>query len=186
MLNGHYSPGPFTIQPSICFFRPFRVISKAIMHTSKCFSAVVMIALMTGAAAAAEFSSVEERMSQQEFHAAGLDKLSPEELKNLDEWLRTHQAATTKLVGPSGAPVFYTNKEEKVAVESRIAGKFRGWYGKSTFTLENGQEWTQAESGQINVGPYDHPKVKIKPMLVGAWLMYVEPCGCSVRVERAK
>jgi hypothetical protein len=156
------------------------------MHTLKRFTAIAAIVLMTGAAAAAEFSSLEERMSQQEFHAAGLDKLSPDELKNLDQWLQGHQTVTTKLVTPSGAPAFYTNKEEKVPVESRIAGKFRGWYGKSAFTLENGQEWTQAESGQNTVGPYDHPKVRIKPMMVGAWLMYVEPCGCSLRVERTK
>src|SRR4051794_19620783 len=128
IIKVHRLTGPFNMRPSICFFRPFPVNSKAIMHTLKRFSAVVLIALMAGGVAAAEFSSVEERMSQQEFHAAGLDKLSPEELKNLDEWLRTHQTATTKLVSPSGAPVFYTNKEEKVAVESRIAGTFRGWY----------------------------------------------------------
>jgi hypothetical protein len=156
------------------------------MPTLKRFTTVVAIILMTGAASAAEFSSLEERMSQQEFRAAGLDKLSPDELRNLDEWLHAHQTVTTKLVTPSGTPAFYTNKEEKLPVESSIAGKFRGWYGKSTFTLENGQEWTQAESGQISVGPYDHPKVRIKPMMVGAWLMYVEPCGCSVRVERTK
>ncbi|GAH42277.1 unnamed protein product, partial [marine sediment metagenome] len=58
--------------------------------------------------------------------------------------------------------------------------------GKTIFRLENGQEWTQAESGQFSNGKYDHPKVKIKPMLLGSWLMYVEPCGCSVRVERTK
>jgi hypothetical protein len=157
------------------------------MYTLKRLSTVVLITLAAaGVAGAAEFSSLEERMSQQEFHAAGLDKLSPEELKNLDDWLRAHQTTTTKLVSPSGAPVFYANKDEKVPVESRIAGTFRGWYGKSTFTLENGQEWTQAESGQMQSGPYDHPKVKIKPMMVGAWLMYVEPCGCSLRVERTK
>ena len=156
------------------------------MHTLKRSLTFVLIGLMTGGAAAAEFSSLEERMNQQEFHAAGLDKLSADELKNLDEWLHTHQTVTTKLVTPSGAPAFYTNKEEKTAFESSIAGTFRGWYGKSTFTLDNGQEWTQAESGQMQAGPYNHPKVRIKPMMVGAWLMYVEPCGCSVRVERTK
>jgi len=38
-------------------------------------------AFAIGRANAAGFSSVEERMSQSEFHAAGLDKLSPDELK---------------------------------------------------------------------------------------------------------
>ena len=183
VLNVHYSH----LSVRLLFLPICGRLRSRIMHTLKRLSTVVLITLgVAGVAAAAEFSSLEERMNQQEFHAAGLDKLSPEELKNLDEWLRTHQTVTTKLVTPSGAPAFYTNKEEKVAFESHIAGTFRGWYGKSTFTLENGQEWTQAESGQMQAGPYDHPKVKIKPMFVGAWLMYVEPCGCSLRVERTK
>ncbi|MEP6482980.1 MAG: hypothetical protein ABJB01_00935 [Rudaea sp.] len=139
-----------------------------------------------GAASAAGFSSLEERMSQSEFHAAGLDKLSPDELKNLDDWLRAHAEATTTYVTPSGAPVFYPKEAAREPVESRIDGKFSGWYGHNVFKLENGQEWTQAESGSSAFNTMDHPEVRIKPMLVGAWLMYVKPCGCSVRVERTK
>ena len=141
---------------------------------------------IAGAASAAGFSSLEERMSQSEFHAAGLDKLSPDELKALDDWLRTHATGATTYVTPTGAPVFYPKSSDREVIETHIDGKFTGWYGNSTFKLENGQEWTQAESGAFNGGKYDHPKVKIKPMLLGAWLMYVEPCGCSVRVNRTK
>jgi hypothetical protein len=146
----------------------------------------IAVCLFVAAASAVE-PTLEERMSKSDFHAAGLDKLSPEELKSLNDWLQGHQATTTitKLVSPSGKPVFYAN-ENREAIESRIDGKFTGWYGKTVFKLENGQEWTQAESGQTSPGKYDHPKVKIKPMLLGSWLMYVEPCGCDVRVERTK
>ncbi|MEO8801879.1 MAG: hypothetical protein ABI304_03400 [Rudaea sp.] len=126
-------------------------------------------------------------MSQSEFHAAGLDKLSPDELKTLDAWLRTHLAtAATQYVTPGGSPVFYPKESEREVIESRIDGKFGGWYGKSVFTMENGQQWTQAESGSRQMGPYDHPKVKIKPMMFDSWLMYIEKCGCSVRVQRTK
>lgn len=150
------------------------------------FIAVAALVVAGAAAAAAGFSSLEERMSQSEFHAAGLDKLSPDELKALDDWLRAHYGSTTTYVTPSGAPVFYPKESSREPVESKIAGTFTGWYGHSVFTLENGQEWTQAESGTMTTGNYDHPKVKIKPMLVGSWLMYVEACGCSVRVDRTK
>jgi hypothetical protein len=139
-----------------------------------------------GTASAAEFSSVEERMSQEQFHAAGLDKLSPQELKSLNDWLRGHETVTTKVVTPSGQPVFYPKDSERTVVESRIDGAFVGWFGHSVFKLENGQEWTQAESGSFQSGKYDHPKVRVKPMLVGGWLMYVEPCGCDLRVNRTK
>jgi hypothetical protein len=139
-----------------------------------------------GTASAAEFSTLEERMSQGQFHAAGLDKLSPEELKTLNDWLRGHETVTTKVVTQSGQPLFYPKASEREVVESRIDGSFSGWLGHSVFRLENGQEWTQAESGTFSNGKYDHPKVRVKPMLMGNWLMYVEPCGCSLRVERTK
>jgi hypothetical protein len=149
-------------------------------------TATALALLLIGAASAAEFSSVEERMSREQFHAAGLDKLSAEELKTLNDWLRGHETVITKVVTQSGQPQFYPKEVERVAVESRIDGTFSGWLGHSVFRLENGQEWTQAESGSFSNGKYDHPKVKVKPMLMGNWLMYVEPCGCSLRVERTK
>ena len=90
-------------------------------------------------ASAAGFSSLEERMSQSEFHAAGLDKLSPTELNALNEWLRTHNAATTTLVTPSGQPVFYASEADREVVQDRIDGSFSGWRGHSVFKLENGQ-----------------------------------------------
>jgi hypothetical protein len=150
------------------------------------FTATALALLLMGAASAAEFSTLEERMSQAQFHAAGLDKLSPEELKTLNDWLRGHETVTTKVVTQSGQPLFYPKASEREVVESRIDGTFSGWLGHSVFRLENGQEWTQAESGTFSNGKYDHPKVKVKPMLMGNWLMYVEPCGCSLRVERTK
>ena len=157
------------------------------MRKNKAYLFLAIVALViAGFASAANFSSLEERMSQAEFHATGLDKLSPDELKALNDWLNTHIATKTTYVTQTGAPVFYPKSSDREVVESRIDGKFSGWYGKNVFKLENGQEWTQAESGTMTTGNYDHPKVKIKPMLVGSWLMYVEACGCSVRVDRTK
>jgi hypothetical protein len=146
------------------------------------------LSLLAVAAIAAETPSLEERMSRDEFHAAGLDKLSPAELKSLNDWLAGHESVKTvkEFVSPTGKPVFYPEESKRQVVESRITGTFHGWYGKTVFQLDNGQEWTQAESGQMSNGKYENPKVKIKPMLLGSWLMYVEGCGCSVRVERTK
>jgi hypothetical protein len=147
-----------------------------------------VLALLAGTALATGFSSLEERMSQSEFRAAGLDKLSPDELKSLDDWLRTHNAVVTTVVTttPSGEPVFYPRDSDREAVQSRIDGIFTGWRGHTVFKLENGQEWTQQESGSFDNGKYDHPAVKIKPMILGSWLLSVESCGCSVRVTRTK
>lgn len=146
------------------------------------------LSFLAVAAFAAETPTLEERMSKAEFHAAGLDKLSPAELQSLNNWLGGHEAVKTvkEFVTPTGKPVFYPEESARQIIESRLVGTFHGWYGKTVFTLENGQEWTQAESGQMSNGKYESPKVKIKPMLLGSWLMYVEGCGCSVRVERTK
>jgi hypothetical protein len=151
------------------------------------FAIALAFALLTGIAAAQTTTTLEERMSKSDFHTTGLDKLSPAELKALNDWLAGHQPTTvvTKVVTETGKPAFYVDQDRQ-PVETRIDGKFSGWYGKTIFRLENGQEWTQTESGSFSNGKYDHPKVRIKPMMLGSWLMYIEPCGCSVRVERTK
>lgn len=152
----------------------------------KCIVVTLAAAVMAVTASAAGFSSLEERMSQSEFHAAGLDKLSPEELKALDDWLRAHYSTTTTYVTPSGSPVFYPQESAREVIETHIVGHFTGWYGNSVFTLDNGQEWKQAESGSRACGSVDNPKIKIKPMLMGSWLAYIESCSDSVRVTRVK
>jgi hypothetical protein len=125
-------------------------------------------------------------MSQADFQAAGLDKLSPDELARLNAWLATHGGATVQYVSPSGAPVFYPDEGARDTIESSIAGDFVGWRGHTVFTLENGQQWQQAESGTRDTGTIASPNVKIKPMILGSWLMYVDGCNCSVRVKRVK
>lgn len=148
----------------------------------------ILILLVATAAAGAQTPppTLEERMSQAEFHAAGLDKLSPDELAQLNAWLGAHGGATTKYVTAGGTPVFYPDNVEKEAITAHLVGTFDGWRGRSVFTLDNGQQWQQAESGSFSFNSIMDAKVKIKPMLLGSWLMYVEKCGCSVRVDRIK
>jgi hypothetical protein len=156
------------------------------MYKSIVVTIVTLLAFAATAAGAAGFSSLEERMSQSEFHSTGLDKLSPGELKALDDWLRAHSVTTTTYVTPGGQPVFYPKETPREVIESRIEGRFTGWYGSSVFKLENGQEWKQAESGSGSCGTVDNPKIKINPTLLGNWLAYIESCRDSVRVERTK
>ncbi len=125
-------------------------------------------------------------MSQAEFHAAGLEKLSPQELQQLNGWIDSHGGSTVKYVSASGAPVFYPDASEKKVIEQHIVGTFTGWRGKTVWTLDNGQQWKQAEGGLLDAGKIQDPAVKIKPMILGSWLMYVDGCGCSIHVERIK
>lgn len=168
--------GAFHI-PGTAAIKPMRPISNL---------ALILLAATGVVAAQTQSPTLEERMSQAEFRATGLDKLSPEELQQLNAWLQAHGGGQTKYVSAGGRPVFYPDMTERTAVESRISGTFTGWRGKSVFKLDNGQEWQQAESGMFSAGSMNNPAVKIKPMLLGSWLMIVDGCGCSVRVERVK
>lgn len=149
--------------------------------------AIALVFCITGFAGAETFSSLEERMSQSEFHAAGLDKLSPDELNELNAWLRSHYGTQVTYVSPSGKPVFYPQESSRETVDAHIVGQFTGWYGQTVFTLDNGQQWQQAESASYQCGKFENPKVTIKPTLMGSWLMYVDPCRSqSLRVTRIK
>lgn len=125
-------------------------------------------------------------MSKEDFHAAELDKLSPDALRRLNDWLAARPTTVKEVVSPSGKPVFYSESAKREKIESRIVGPFSGWSGNTAFRLDNGQEWVQAESGRRGVHRIDHPKVKIEPMMLGSWLMTIQGCGCELRVERVK
>jgi hypothetical protein len=147
---------------------------------------LILLAAATLAGAQTPAPTLEERMSQSEFHAAGLDKLSPQELQQLNGWIDSHGGSTVKYVSASGTPVFYPKSSERETIDAHIDGLFTGWRGKTVFTLDNGQQWKQSEGGVIDAGKMQSPKVKIKPMLMGNWLMYVDGCGCNIHVERIK
>ena len=130
--------------------------------------------------------TLEERMSQKDFQASGLNKLSRAELAHLNAWL----GARPIVAGASGAiasePVFYPKDSTRETFSAHIVGKFQGWRGKTRFTLDNDQVWEQAESGRLGDIELTDPSVRIKPMLLGSWLMYVDGCGCSLRVKRVE
>src|SRR5579859_3979061 len=72
----------------------------------------VALVVPTLSHAAEQYVPLQQRMSPEEFKAAGLDKLSPDELKNLDGWLSGHGKVVTKMVDQSGNPVFYPSSEK--------------------------------------------------------------------------
>ena len=155
------------------------------MHTRILLPAVLCLLLTAPSVFAQQFSSLEERMSESDFKAAGLDKLSPDELKYLDQWLQSHQQV--KMVGSNGKPVFYADSD-RAEFETHLVGSFSGWNDRTNniFTLSNGQVWRMAESGAESCPSVLNPKVTIKPMILGSWLMYIQGCNDSVRVERVK
>lgn len=133
---------------------------------------------------AQQANGLQQRMSDAEFKAAGLDKLSPQELANLDSWLSANGKVTTKVVDASGKPVFYADKAKRNKINAHIMGHFEGWHGQDQFTLDNGQVWKQASSDAPSCTSSNNPVVKVKPSLMGSWLMYVDGCNGDMHVER--
>src|SRR6184192_4334696 len=95
---------------------------------------------------------IKQAMSPEEFHKAGLDKLSDEELRNLDRWLAGDREKTAKKVAAR------TSRTKMDLVVSRVAGSFPGLTGRSIIQLEDGTVWRQANKyDHFKGSPVDHP-----------------------------
>ncbi len=145
----------------------------------------LLASLAAGTVLAQSFSTVEERMTAAEFKAAGLDKLSEQELAALNAWMAKElgkaapaPAADTRglVMRDSGGPIVST-----------IPGEFRGWGGKGQrFTLANGQVWEVVDVASRLVVTLENPTVSISPGALGAWYMKVEGYNARVGVRRIK
>lgn len=158
-----------------------------------------------------------------DFSAAGLGKLSAEEIARLDALVREFRSgalerarreaaaaevraaqaeakatATAKAAAarekpgePAGTNLLSRAKVllmpgteiEYATVESRIVGEFRGWEGRTVFSLENGQRW-QAAGSDTYVLPRAlmNPAVKITPGALGSFWLTVEGVKSRVKV----
>lgn len=131
-------------------------------------------------------NGLQQRMSSAEFQAAGLDKLSPQELQNLDQWLSTHAMVTTKVVDSSGKPVFYAGDKTHSTVDTQIVGQFNGWSKGQSFTMANNQQWVVTDPEAHSCNRSDHTEVKISHSFMNFWMMYVPTCYARVHVKRVR
>jgi hypothetical protein len=156
--------------------RLYLLLPLTLILTAGCFAAY----------AQAESQSLQQRMGPAEFKAAGLDKLSPQELQHLDDWLQTHKKVTTKVVDTSGKPVFYAGDKKRSKITTTIVGQFDGWSKGYEFKLANGQLWTSIDPEPHSCSKTENAEVQIKPSLLGTWMMYVPSCYANVHVRRAR
>jgi len=129
--------------------------------------------------------SIQKLMSPEEFKAAGLDKLSHEELEKLNAWLQGYREATEK--------VTEKKTEKRVAasqsffhhepIVSRVDGSFAGLKGHTLIKLEDGTVWKQANlDDKAGPSPIDHPGAAVvwaglgyKMRIQGVAEFYVNP-----------
>jgi hypothetical protein len=150
---------------------------------------VIVLGPMSLALAQQGFSTIEERMTGKEFTEAGLDKLSPEELETLNQWLRSHSVATLDNVNQEYSDTRGFETQAMAALDdgdivSPIKGQFRGWTGDTVFELENGMIWQQAEGGTFNIPPTTDAVAVIDKGVFNAWRLKVDGYNKTVRVKR--
>ena len=88
----------------------------------------------------------------------------------------TSLLAKARVLLTPGTQIDYTT------VESRIVGEFRGWAGRTIFTLENGQRWQSAGEGSYYSPLVLSPAVKIAPGVLGTFWLTVEGVKSRVKV----
>src|SRR5437764_10803592 len=92
---------------------------RILLYTSLC----AFVLLVCPGLHAQDNESIKQAMSPEEFHKAGLDKLSDEELRNLDRWLHGDREKTAKKAAAT------TAKSKMDVIVSRVNGYFGGFVG---------------------------------------------------------
>ncbi|MCX7032622.1 MAG: hypothetical protein NT046_01410 [Arenimonas sp.] len=149
--------------------------------------ALVVFTLVGGNAIAQSFSTLEERMTYAEFKAAGLEKLTPEELAALNAWLAGKTASTVAAKPAQDMRGFEGRGGDSSDLVSTIPGPFRGWKGAGDrFTLANGQVWeVTSGTSRFSVSMQD-PKITIEKGLLNSWFLRVEGYNARAGVRRIK
>jgi hypothetical protein len=131
---------------------------------------------------------LQDSMTAEQFKAAGLDKLSPEELKNLNASLRGERRAAETRAAEKATAVA-TEKAVKSArarvdeLEGSLQGPFNGLTGRTIITLEDGTVWKQANSeDHFRAAVPEHTGVLVsrgsfgwKMQIKGSRSFYVDP-----------
>ena len=170
---------------------------KAAMKSLRIPFALILLALASAAWAqqtSPQSANVEQQMSADEFKAAGLDKLSTQELAALNAWLqRTVAQETAKVVETAKEEGRKEVKEKNRGffdfgsaepIESTIVGEFNGLSNGRRYTLANGQVWEQIEPASLAGVRRTNPKVKITPGVLNSWFMKIENYNTMAKVRR--
>ena len=140
---------------------------------------------------------IEQRMTPEEFAAAGLARLTPDELADLNAWLRSTLQVETERAAAVAAEAaaeqvkddnrgfFHFGSDQPVV--AHLQGAFSGFARNRQYTLDNGQVWKQLDSARLEGVKLDAPQVTISPGVFGnVWYLQVEGYNKRAKVERIK
>jgi hypothetical protein len=128
--------------------------------------------------------NIQEMMTPEEFKAAGLNKLSPEELQKLDAWLQGYRQVTEQTAEKKATARAAKVEHAKMdLLVSRVDGTFSGLTGRTMIRLEDGTVWKQANADdRYRPKVTDHPAAAVihgvfgyKMRIEGTQEFYVDP-----------
>src|SRR5438552_4553309 len=115
-------------------------------------------------------ASIQQMMTPEEFKAAGLDKLSSEELQKLDAWLQGYRQTTEKKAGEIAEKKASerTAKTKLDMLVSRVDGPLEGLKGRTLIKLQDGTAWRQANAeDRFRPTVTDHPGAVVSHTIFG-------------------
>ena len=128
--------------------------------------------------------SIQQMMTPEEFKAAGLSKLSPDELQKLDAWLQGYRQVTEQTAEKKATAKASAESHAKLdLLVSRVDGTFNGLTGRTLIRLEDGTVWKQANADdRYRPKVTDHPAAAVihgvfgyKMRIEGTQEFYVDP-----------
>jgi hypothetical protein len=143
---------------------------------------VILVCVRPAVAAPQEMTgNIKEMMSPEEFRAAGLNKLSPDELQKLDAWLQGYRQITEQKAEKKATARASRTKMDLIV--SRVDGQFNGLTGRTIIRLEDGTVWKQANADDRHRARVtDHPAAAVihgvfgyKMQIEGTQEFYVDP-----------
>lgn len=168
-------------------------------------SVLIAAALAAAVPAFAQQTRIEDRLTDAEFRAAGLEKLSEAELARLNALLARGASPTAPAnAAPDVEARIAQAREEgrrEAAVaadrgvrpaesrepfESTIPGAFTGFARGREYTLANGQVWKQTDNASIAGARGQDVGVRVRPGLLSAWWLQVDGYNAQAKVERVR
>jgi cell pole-organizing protein PopZ len=163
----------------------------------------LMLALCCAAAANAFAAGFVESLSPEERTKLGLENLTAEQRRALDAAVDRYREGGEQKAAVAAVEEYKRKEEPRVVaqavqkqkaaaaaasverIQSKIKGKFRGWFGGTIFELENGQIWKQTSSETYAATVVDSPEVEISKSNYGYFRLRLQD-GAWVNVKRIK
>jgi len=160
------------------------------------FKSVLLITLLALAPlvafAAQPYVDIEKRLSPEQMHATGLDKLSAEELAALNEVLHQDTEATAMAAAKTPAPLLegdpgrggWNMGLDEKPIKTKVIGTVTGWEVGTEFKLANGQTWKVLKGSLTLRKPLENPEVELVPGMMGRWFFHIDEDLPGARVYR--